>query len=141
MRFVLERCLAVVVLSFLPTSSHEKARPAVEGEGTVRVFVEFELPASAVAEHRANGVRRAFDRPAHEAAIREVQDGFLRSLEAEGIAFQVTETPLQLPAGAWSKPNRFSFLINGMELALPASAVARLRTREGVKRVTPDESF
>lgn len=142
MSFLLIR-IAAAALSFLPLVSQEVPRPAwhVDGRDLVRVFVELEAPPAVLEERRALQLGRPFERTAHASRVRLEQDTFLSSLSRDGIDWRVTETPLQLASGVLSRPNRFSFLINGVELELPSSAVARLRERAGVKRVTPAETF
>ena len=140
MNLLVVHSLCASLLSVLASGSDEhSAVPPPAREETVRVFVEFDAPCGAVALHSAKIARRAFDASEHELRVRAAQDEFLRALDADGIAFQVTETPLQLATGAWNRPNRFTFLINGVELVLPLSKLPELRAREGVKRVTPEE--
>jgi len=133
--------LVASLLSVLGPLSDEHTSPAPQParEGTVRVFVEFDAPCVAAAQHSAKIARRDFDPSEHELCVREAQDAFLRALDAEGVAFQVPSTPLQLATGTWHRPNRFTFLINGVELVVAMSKVQELRAREGVKRVTPEE--
>ena len=131
--------LTLVLGPLLPGALASQQRR--DADRLARVIVEFEAPPSAVAEQRALHGGRAFDRRAHELRLREEQDEFLARLEAAGVVPRVTHTPLHLATGVYPKPNRFTFLINALELELPAAAVKSLRAMPGVKHVSEDVDF
>ncbi|HEX6886148.1 MAG TPA: S8 family serine peptidase [Planctomycetota bacterium] len=134
---------SAAVLLFLgsPSLAQDVGPRPLASDQTIRVFVELEAPPTSVTQHAAVGLEHAFDARVHEQRLRAEQDSFLASLAAEGVHFRVTTTPLRLATGVWHKENRFTFLINGVELAVRAGQVQRLRERAGVKRITPEEEL
>jgi Subtilase family/PA domain len=137
----LKSSLTALLLLSLPALPQDAPRRASSDERTVRVFVEFDAPPLAVARQRAQRLQRAFDGPGHEQRLRAEQDAFLEAVAGEGLRYEVTSTPLRLATGTWHRPNRFTFLINGVELALPERSIERLRRQAGVKRVTAEENL
>jgi hypothetical protein len=104
------------------------------------IIVELaDLAPSVVAADQARKEGRAFDRAAHDQAVRSGQDAFLAKLQTNGIDFTVTETPLFLAGTRTVLPNRFSYLINAIGLDVPASAVEVIRAMAEVRHVSINE--
>ncbi len=97
------------------------------------------LPPTAVAEDQARVEGRAFDRAAHENAIRGEQNAFLAKLNDRGIDLTITETPLFLADIRTARPNRFSYLINAVGLEVPSASIDQIRAMPEVKHVTINE--
>ncbi len=112
--------------------------PAHAGAAT-GIFVELADPAPVgVAQWEAAQAGETFDAAAHRAAIRAAQDAFLQSLAGAGIAYTLTSTGVDTPAGAIQLENRYTELINAIHLQVGGADVIRVRRMPSVRHVSLD---
>ena len=129
--------LAAISLTFAP------APEASAGAAAKSVIVELAGDPVVVAKAQAEAAGQPFDAQTYKQQVIAQQNEFLNRLNAAGVQFSVAS--VNAPNGPEGEVTniefRFNYVVNGVTLVVPESAVPTIEAMEGVKAVHNDEKL